>query len=477
MHQAQTAAALVKKHSATAEALAKQIWEFAELNFREKQSAEALCAAFAAEGFAVEKPLCGITTAFCASYTFGQGGPIIAYLGEYDALSTLSQKAATPHREPVQEGAPGHGCGHNLLGAGCFAAAAALKDYLVENSVCATIQFYGCPAEEDGSGKTYMAAAGCFDNVDAVFTWHPDSATHTAGTGSLAVTGIVYEFKGVSAHAAANPFAGRSALDAAELMSVGCNYLREHIIPEARLHYAYRDVGGTAPNVVQSSASVHYYIRAPHVPEMLAIAERVLDVAKGAALMTGTTLSVQFIDGVSDYLPNESLSVLLNECAEAVGAPEFDEADYALAKQFDNTWSAAEREENMQIIYNALNTDKSQFAGKLLHDAIPPLYYNIRIAEPGSTDVGDVSHCAPTAQCYYACLALGTGGHSWQLTAQANSSIAMKGMHKAAEALCLAGMRAIENPALLAKAKQELIAAHPNGYICPMPKGTKPEFN
>ncbi|MEG2206279.1 MAG: amidohydrolase [Oscillospiraceae bacterium] len=470
-----TVANLIKTKADKSEMLAKQIWEYAELNFREKQSADLLCSALKDEGFTIETPLCGINTAFCASY--GSGGPVIAYLGEYDALSGLSQKAATAQKCPVNVGAPGHGCGHNLLGAGSFAAAAALKDYIVQNHINATVKFFGCPAEEDGSGKTYMAQSHCFDDASAVFTWHPSVANYTAGTGTLAVTGILYSFEGVAAHAAANPFAGRSALDACELMNVGCNYLREHIIPEARLHYAYRDVGGTAPNVVQASASVHYYIRAPHVAEMLDIAKRVLDVAKGAALMTGTKLKVKIIDGVSDYLPNKTLSTLLNDCMAEVGAPQFDENDYALAAEFANTIDKAQRDSNLSHECTSINTSAAYFENKILHEDIPPLYYNLRYAEPGSTDVGDVSCTAPTAQCYYACMALGTGSHSWQMTAQANSPIAMKGMHKASEALLLAGIKAIASPQLLKEAKAELAKALPNGYSCPMPKGTKPEFN
>ncbi|MEG0340141.1 MAG: amidohydrolase [Oscillospiraceae bacterium] len=476
MNNTETAKSLVNEYAQGAEKLALEIYNFAELNFREVKSAEATAKALEAEGFSITRKYCGINTAFCAEYSYGSGGVSIGYLGEYDALSGLSQKAATAQKCPVTEGAPGHGCGHNLLGAGSFAAAAALKKYIETNKINATVKYFGCPAEEDGGGKTHMAKAGAFDNLSAIFTWHPGNSSYVSGCGSLAVTGILYKFSGIASHAAATPFVGRSALDAAELMSVGCNYLREHIIPEARLHYAYRDVGGTAPNVVQASAAVHYYIRAPHVDEMLNIAKRVDDVARGAALMTGTNLNIQIIDGVSDYLPNKILSELLAECMQEVGAPSFDCNDRALAQQFEDTISPFEREENLTSDYKSINKGNDYFKGKLLDDSVAPLYYNAAYAQPGSTDVGDVSYCVPTAQCNYACFALGTGGHSWQMAAQAGSSIGIKGMLKAAEALCLAGIKSIASPQILASAKQELAHNAQGGYICPMPDGVNPEF-
>lgn len=466
----------IKEVATQATDLAQKIWEFAELNFREIKSAKATSDALKANGFDVIENAYGMKTALQATFTNGTGGPCIAYLGEYDALSGLSQKASCAQCMPIVEGENGHGCGHNLLGAGSFAAAVALKNYIVSHNLNATIKFFGCPAEEDGGGKTHMAKAGAFDNVDASFTWHPASANYVVGSGSLAVTGVLYSFKGVSAHAAATPFAGRSALDAAELMSVGCNYLREHIIPEARIHYAYRDVGGLAPNVVQASACVHYYVRAPHVAQMLDILKRVDDVARGAALMTGTTLEIKIIDGVSDYLPNKALSELLAQCMHEVGAPEFDEDDITLAQKFGYTISETEREENLARDYESINAEKEYFKDKILDDLTAPLFYNPRYAEPGSTDVGDVSYTSPTAQCNYSCMALGTGAHSWQMTAQSNSSIGIKGMLKAAEALALAGVKAIKNPNLLALAKTQLHESVPNGYVCPMPDGVSPEF-
>lgn len=476
MDMTQKAKALVAPLEDKAISLAAEIHKYAELNFREIKSSEALAAALKAEGFDVVSHAYGINTAFVATYSYGKAGPCIGYLGEYDALSSLSQKAALAQKQPVVEGGSGHGCGHNLLGAGSFAAAVALKNYIQANKINACVKYFGCPAEEDGGGKTHMAKAGAFSELDAAFTWHPSSSSHVMGTGSLAVTGILYKFSGIAAHAAATPHVGRSALDAAELMSVGCNYLREHIIPQARIHYAYRDVGGTAPNVVQASASVHYYVRAPHVDDMLSIAKRVDAVARGAAMMSGTTLEIQVIDGVSDYLPNRALSELLAACMNEVGAPEFDAKDIALGQQFADTLSNSERIENMHSDCENIGCDMDYFKDKLFDDKTAPLLFDLHTAQPGSTDVGDVSYCVPTAQCNYACEVIGTGGHSWQLTAQAGSSIGYKGMIKAAQALCLAGIKVISSPDILVQAQKELAHNAPNGYICPMPDGVKPEF-
>lgn len=452
--------------------LANSVWHCAELNWRESKSAKLLSDALTAEGFSVTLAPYEMPTAFTAH--FGTSGPVIAFLGEYDALPGLSQTAALPVHQPLLENAPGHGCGHNLLGCGSLAAAVALKEYFAQNNIDAQVRYYGCPAEEDGGGKVFFAKNGCFDDVDAVFAWHPGDANYVCGQGNLAVTGVVYHFKGRTAHAASAPFAGRSALDAAELMNVGCNYLREHIIPEARLHYAYRDTGGTAPNVVPEKASIHYYIRAPKVAQMMEIRARVDDVARGAALMTGTELTIEPIDGFSDFVPNLALSQLMETCMQEAGAPAFNEADRALAAQFAATLSPEEARANLGQALSATKLPLSYFEKTHLHETIAPLHFAPDTAEPGSSDVGDVSYCAPTAQCYFSCMALGTGGHTWQMTAQAGSDIGYKGMLAAAGALALAGARAVADSALLAAAKAEQKQSCPNGYLCPMPDNVKP---
>lgn len=261
----QTIKQLVAAKADTAAALAKEIWNYAELSYEETRSAAALIGALKNEGFTIEKGIAGIPTAFTATYAVGSGKPVVGFLAEYDALAGLSQKAACPVQEPVTPGGAGHGCGHNLLGTGCYAAAVALKDYLEREKKDGTVIFFGCPAEEGAGSKQFIARAGYFDGVDFAYTWHPATINEVGSKGSVAIMGANFTFDGVAAHAGAAPHLGRSALDAVELMNVGCNYLREHMIDAARIHYAYSDPGGSMPNVVQSHAVIKYEVRAPKV--------------------------------------------------------------------------------------------------------------------------------------------------------------------------------------------------------------------
>lgn len=266
-------------------ALSEEIWRYAEVGFQEFRSAQALERCLEDEGFTLEKGVAGIPTAFVARY--GSGKPVIGFLGEYDALFDLSQQPGNPQRALFENGTAGHGCGHNELGVGALASALAVKEYMQEQGLAGTVVYYGCPSEEDGSGKMHMAKEGVFDELDGAFTWHPSSKNAVDGCSSLACIGVLYRFHGRATHAAGQPHLGRSALDACELMNVGANYLREHMIPEARIHYAYRDAGGGAPNVVQDHAALYYFIRAPKVSQAVELRERVDNCAKGAALMTG----------------------------------------------------------------------------------------------------------------------------------------------------------------------------------------------
>ncbi|MDR2536786.1 MAG: amidohydrolase, partial [Treponema sp.] len=268
-------AELIDKKAAVFTALNDKIWESAEIRFGLKNSADAICAALEGEGFTIERGVAGMAHAFIA--TWGKGAPEIGILGEYDALPGLSQQADVPEKKPVIAGGNGHGCGHSALGAGSAAAAVGIKDYLQERGLSGTVKYYGCPAEESGSGKAYLARAGVFNGLDAALTWHPMMENSVWTMSSLANYQIFFSFKGRSAHAAAAPENGRSALDAAELMSVGVNYLREHIIQEGRIHYAYTDVGGGLPNVVQASSELLYFIRAPKPAQVQSIFERVVD--------------------------------------------------------------------------------------------------------------------------------------------------------------------------------------------------------
>ena len=294
----QAAVDFIEGHAPYFEAIADAIWEKPELSLKEFHAAALYCEKLRELGFTVTEKLCGIETAFCGSW--GSGKPVIGILGEYDALSGLSQKAGATAPDPVTPGGVGHGCGHNLLGAGSLAAAAAVKAYLEQSGKPGTVIFYGCPGEEGGAGKAYMAREGLWKQLDAALCWHPSDANQTmTGTNNSCIQ-VLYKFSGIPAHAAGDPFNGRSALDAVELMNVGVQFLREHTTPDCRIHYAITDAGGVSPNVVQAKADVLYMVRANKVKDTVALQKRVDDIAKGAALMTGTTFERVFIDGTAE---------------------------------------------------------------------------------------------------------------------------------------------------------------------------------
>lgn len=453
-------------------ALSEEIWRYAEVGFQEFRSAQALIHCLEEEGFASEKGVGGIPTAFVATY--GSGSPKVGFLGEYDALFDLSQKPGCTARESFENGTAGHGCGHNELGVGALASALAVKEYMMEHGLKGTVAFYGCPAEEDGSGKMFMARAGVFDDLDGAFTWHPSSQNAVDGCSSLAAISVLYRFHGRATHAAGQPHLGRSALDACELMNVGVNYLREHMIPEARIHYAYRDAGGGAPNVVQDHAALYYFVRSPKVSQAMELLKRVDNCAKGAALMTGTTLDIAITDGLCDFVPNHVLSELVQNGLEAVGAPRFTQADVKLAQEFQSAYPAQEIEAKQQK-YEAKYGEEiaRQLKGKALMDLVLPLQFD-PAASPGSTDVGDVSYVCPTAQLNMATYAIGTSGHSWQLTAQSGCGIGHEGMLAAAKVMAHAAVSAMKDPQLLKKAKEEYVKATGGKYICPAPAEVKP---
>ena len=377
----------------------RTIWESAETAFTEFQSAAALCRALEAEGFSVERSVAGIDTAFCG--TWGEGKPVIAFLGEYDALSGLSQKGGVAEKIPLVPGENGHGCGHNNLGAGSLAAAVALKEYLKNTGKAGIVRYYGCPGEEGGSGKAFMARAGVFDDVDIALTWHPGSVNAVFPFSSLANFQVAYRFKGVSAHAASCPHLGRSALDAVELMNIGVNFLREHVIPEARMHYAITDSGGFSPNVVQSAAEVLYLLRAPLTPRVEEMYERVNDIARGAALMTGTELEIRFIKACANVIPNNVLEEVLYRNFTEMGVPEYLEEELEFARKIFDGIAPSERSEDLDR-YSAPGGAAGKEAARRLRerpimDEVLP-YGPSDFVMPGSTDVGDVSWNVPTGQ-------------------------------------------------------------------------------
>ncbi len=436
--------------------LSDKIWEFAEIRFEEVKSAKLQIEVLKEEGFEISQGLADMPTAFIGSY--GKEGPIIAIMGEYDALAGLSQEANKLEKSPIEFDGHGHGCGHNLLGVGSLAAAIAVKHYLETNKIPGIVRYYGCPGEEGGSGKTYMVRAGLFDDVDIALCWHPFSTNFIFNLSSLANIQVFFRFTGRSAHAAGAPHLGRSALDAVELMNVGVNYLREHIITQARIHYAVTNTGGNAPNVVQANAEVLYLIRAPTMPQTQEIYERVIKIAKGAALMTETEVEVVFDKAASDLIPNNVIGNVLYERFKEIGVPQYTEQELEFGKKLQATFSEGVRSEvnRFGMFEKQLGTEMiERMRSSVIFDALLPNTLP-EFTLPGSTDVGDVSWVVPTSQVGTACVVLGTPGHSWQEVTQSAMSISHKGMILAAKVLALATMDFIEKPELIEEAKAEL---------------------
>ena len=455
------------------EAVSKYIWEHPETRYQEFESAAFLADELEKEGFRVERGVGGIQTAFVA--TFGEGKPVIGFLGEFDALSGLSQKANTTTQEPIEAGGVGHGCGHNLLGTGALAAAYAVKAYMEDHDVTGTVKFYGCPAEEGGSGKTFLVREGVFEGLDAALTWHPSYANTIMSLSSLANYQVYFRFKGVASHAANSPHLGRSALDAVELMNVGVNYLREHVVPEARMHYAITNSGGISPNVVQSEAEVLYLIRAPKVAQVDEIYKRVCKIAEGAALMTETKMSLVFDKACSNYEPNRTLEKILYDKLVEAGPVKPTEEENRFAEGIWNTLSESEQQNfvaGMQSFGYA--GDGSEFEGKFLNDIISEYVPSDQVMA-GSTDVSDVSWVVPTAQLTAATSAIGTPLHTWQMVTQGIGSFAHSGMLRAAESMAATAIHLFENEEDLKAVKtehEERRVKEP--YFCPIPEDVKP---
>ena len=457
--------------------ISDQIWDFAEVRFALKKSADVLCAALEQEGFTIQRGISGMEDAFIATY--GSSGPVIGILGEYDGLSGMSQVADSSSKEPLVEGEAGHGCGHHLLGAGALAGAVGLKDYLEQSGEKGIIKYFGCPGEESGSGKAFFARDGSFDGVDAFLTWHPMSETGVWGSSSLANYQVWFHFKGRSSHAAAAPHQGRSALDACELMNVGVNYLREHIIPEARVHYAYIDVGGTAPNVVQASSTLLYFIRAPKSAQVNEIFLRVLDIAKGAALMTGTEMELEWDSACAEYILNLELLEVMYKNMQEIGSVPFTAEDFEYASkytsQLDGVSKSLLRGSIAKRYPGESNERIDELAAKPLLDEIAP-YAVSEEAMPGSTDVSDASWQAPTAQLVVSCYPSGTPPHSWQWVATGKNSIAHKGLIYGGKVIAMTALDILKNPELLEKAKAEFknrLAGET--YNCAIPKDKMPK--
>ncbi|MFY8013511.1 MAG: amidohydrolase [Saprospiraceae bacterium] len=413
--------------------VATNIWNLAELGYKEGKSANLLQSMLKEEGFTIETGVAGIPTAFTA--TFGSGSPVIGVLGEYDALPGFSQDAV-PFKKELSGNTNGHACGHHLFGSASAAAAIAVKNWLKTTGRKGTIRFYGTPAEEGGAGKVYMVRAGLFQDVDAVIHWHPGDDNNANPISSLSNKSAKFRFRGIASHAAASPERGRSALDAVEALNYMVNMMREHIPEKSRVHYVITR-GGEAPNVVPAFAEVYYYIRHPEMDVVKDLFNRVTKAAEGAALGTGTTMDYEVIHGVYNLLPNQILSTNLYENLKTVGGVNYDktEEDFALK------------------IFPSLNRKDVNISDAAL---VKP-YADQSDEAFGSTDVGDISWLVPTAGISSATWVPGTAAHSWQAVAAGGMSIGHKGMMVAAKTMALTIMDCLVSPEMLKNAKLELL--------------------
>jgi aminobenzoyl-glutamate utilization protein B len=413
--------------------VATNIWNLAELGYKEGKSANLLQSMLKEEGFTIETGVAGIPTAFTA--TFGSGSPVIGVLGEYDALPGFSQDAV-PFKKELAGNTNGHACGHHLFGSASAAAAIAVKNWLKTTGRKGTIRFYGTPAEEGGAGKVYMVRAGLFQDVDAVIHWHPGDDNNANPISSLSNKSAKFRFRGIASHAAASPERGRSALDAVEALNYMVNMMREHIPEKSRVHYVITR-GGEAPNVVPAFAEVYYYIRHPEMDVVKDLFNRVTKAAEGAALGTGTTMDYEVIHGVYNLLPNQILSTNLYENLKTVGGVNYDktEEDFALK------------------IFPSLNRKDVNISDAAL---VKP-YADQSDEAFGSTDVGDISWLVPTAGISSATWVPGTAAHSWQAVAAGGMSIGHKGMMVAAKTMALTIMDCLVSPEMLKNAKLELL--------------------
>ena len=448
---------LVEARAAAYRDVSRTIWEFAELGYHENKSSALLQQTLAAAGFDVQAGVAQIPTAFVASW--GQGKPVIGILGEFDALPGLSQDAV-PERKPLLAGAPGHGCGHNLLGSGAALAAVAIKEYLAEHHLPGTVRYYGTPAEEGGSGKVYMLRAGLFRDVDAVLHWHPgDSNTVTTGAGMLAVITAKFEFHGLASHAAAAPEKGRSALDGLMLMANAVEFLREHVPSSTRIHYIVTK-GGAAPNIVPDDAELFLYARHPSMTVLKGIWERILKCANGAAMATETTVECRIISSDANIVDNVPLSERVYRNFTEIGGVAYTPAEQAFASKLFSLLPPGTP--------NGLGSERT----------VRPLDRQQGEGGGASTDVGDVSWNVPTIGITAATWVPGTPAHSWYATAASGMAIGQDGMVLAAKVLAATAQDLFTDPQLLAAAKADF-AKQMTGlkYESGIPRDQKPPLD
>ncbi|MCI8454070.1 MAG: amidohydrolase [Lachnospiraceae bacterium] len=444
----------LEEEQAKLKELSQKIWSEPEVGYLEQSASKWTAELLRDAGFTVELGAFGVPTAIRAAY--GSGHPVIGLLGEYDALPGMSQKATTV-KEAVREGAPGQGCGHNLLGVAHVGAAIGMKEEMEKRGLTGTVVYYGCPGEELLTGKTFMARNGAFADLDAAFAYHPGKINAANGGTMTGLNSAKFHFKGCTAHAGGDPHNGRSALDAVELMNVGANYLREHVTSDVRIHYTILD-GGTAPNIVPDKACVWYYVRAMSRDVVESTYERLVKVAKGAAMMTETDVDIEFLGGCYNTMPNLVLSELLTGM---------------MKKHPMKAWSEEEK-----AFAHALNVQSGPQWAAMCKACGVPEGTELFEGEPfmdnrdgyGSTDVGDVQHICPTATFNTVSSNMGAPGHSWHITSCSGMSIGEKGMLYAAEIMAAAGLRLMEDPSIAEKAKEEFDKRMAGKtYKCPMP--------
>jgi len=423
------------------------VWEYAELGLVEYKSSELLADELESHGFRVERGVAGMPSAFMGIW--GSGKPVIGIMGEYDALPGISQKPV-PYKEPLREGAPGHGCGHNIHGASGMAGAIALRYAMDKTGLEGMVKFFGTPAEENYDGKVFMARAGLFDDVDACLSHHP-SQMNTAGLGSSnAMNSVKFHFHGKTAHAAGSPEQGRSALDAVELMNIGVNYMREHVVEKARIHYVIEE-GGGQPNVVPDYARTWYYIRAPERDQVDHIHDWILKIAEGAAMMTGTALKVEFLGGIYNKMPNKTLSELVIANMREIGAPTYTVEELEFARKIGETIPPEQKRDGLRK--REIPDWERYIDVDLVTDILDP--WDEGKVSGGSTDVSDISWNTPTMEFSTTAAVLGTPGHSWHFVSTSGMSIGHKSLIFAAKTIAGTALDLMTKPEVLEKAKEE----------------------
>ncbi|MBS7619071.1 amidohydrolase [Candidatus Bathyarchaeota archaeon] len=447
--------------------ISDKIWGYAELGLMEYKSSKLLADELEKHGFKVERGVAGMPTAFVASW--GEGRPMIGVMGEYDALPGLSQEPV-PYKTPVIEGAPGHGCGHNIHGTSGVAGAIAIKETMERVGIKGTVKFFGTPAEENYDGKVFMVRAGLFEGVDACLSHHPSQINTARLSSSNAVNSVKFHFYGKSSHAAGSPEQGRSALDAVELMNIGVNYMREHIIEKARIHYVI-EAGGGQPNVVPDYARSWFYVRAPERDQVEQIYNWVLKIAEGADLMAETTHKVEFLGGCYNLLPNKTLSEIVTANMREIGVIQYTSEEMEFARKIAET---VPKEQKRDVLRKLNFPDWEKYLDvDIVQEVIDPWDEGMVMA--GSTDVSDVSWKTPTMEFGTATFILGAPGHSWQATACSGMSIGHKSLIFAAKTIAGAGLDLMTKPELLSKAQEEFKQRMKNRvYKSPIPEEVNP---